>query len=714
LVSRLAVTTLALVAASGASRALAQAPAGVAASDRSCLECHGQAHLGTLRLADRLPMVTGPRPPAGTEDAPRPGLVVGADALSGTVHAQVSCIGCHQDASALPHARELAPVSCTPCHAQAARDFALSVHAAAVAAGDPQAPRCQTCHTPHEILPKTDRRSSVHPLNVIAICGDCHSQHTAPTSHGADPGAIVTDYLDSVHGRAVTGAGLPVSATCADCHEHHSVRAAGDPEAATARERIPETCGRCHVGVVETYEGSVHGRALAAGSASAPVCTDCHAGHRISRAGTPEHHLDIVNECGDCHDRPELSGDRPRSFYRTYRQSYHGQVTELGSARAARCSDCHGHHDIASLADPASRVAGENLVETCRACHPGAGANFVRFDPHADYRDQARYPVLFAVWMYFVVMMSLAFGFFGIHSLLWLMRSLIERRRHGAPRHAPATHEIRRFSKINRVNHFVVIITFFGLVLTGLPLVFAEQPWAKGLARFLGGVVNAGVWHRAFAIMLIINFVVHGIGLVHVARRRSGSWRSWLFGPHSLFPKWRDFRDCAGMFRWFFRGGRQPAFGRWTYWEKFDYWAEIGGSAIIGGSGLLLWFPETFARVFPGTVFNVAMIVHGYEALLALGFIFTIHFFNANLRPEKFPVDDVIFTGSLPEEELREERPDEYAELVASGELASRRVPASPSWHRPVAIVFGVTAMSIGIALVVLIVIGVISALRGS
>jgi hypothetical protein len=148
-----------------------------------------------------------------------------------------------------------------------------------------------------------------------------------------------------------------------------------------------------------------------------------------------------------------------------------------------------------------------------------------------------------------------------------------------------------------------------------------------------------------------------------------------------------------------------PSFDRWTYWEKFDYAAEIVGSAIIGGSGLLLWFPEFFSTFMPGWMFNVATVVHGYEALLAVGFIFTIHFFNAHLRMDKFPVDDVIFTGQLSEEEFKHERPAEYARMVATGHIADIRVPLAPEWQRRMAVVVGIVAMAIGFTLVALIIV---------
>ena len=86
-------------------------------------------------------------------------------------------------------------------------------------------------------------------------------------------------------------------------------------------------------------------------------------------------------------------------------------------------------------------------------------------------------------------------------------------------------------------------------------------------------------------------------------------------------------------------------FDRWTYWEKFDYWAPFWGVTIIGGSGLMLWFPDVTASILPGWVFNVATIAHGEEAVLAAVFLFTVHFFNNHFRPDKFPLDIVMFTG---------------------------------------------------------------------
>ncbi len=693
--------------------------------NRRCLNCHGQSHIADLNPSERASMIASyqpaapiPSPSPITQPAPttqpftpttgpapekRPGLFLPGSIFSSSVHAKLACVDCHQNARALPHARQLGPAVCsTSCHAKAQSDYLQGAHAEAIAKGDTHAPTCASCHGGHDIFRKSDRQSKVNPLNIVKICANCHEKHTGNTPAGHNEKAHIQNYLDSVHGRAVAG-GLAVSATCADCHSNHRVLPSKNPLSTVNRDHVATTCGQCHTGVLEIYAGSIHGQRLAKADPKAPVCTDCHTAHGISRTDTPAFKLDIVNECGSCHDKAPPGSPSQASLYDTFRRSYHGQVADLGSARAARCSDCHGAHDIRPVSDPVSRLHAENRVQTCRKCHPDATAKFAEFQAHADHRDAEHYPLLHAVWLYFVVMMSFSFGFFGLHCIFWFLRSAVERIKHGPhPKHTSDTHAIQRFTRTDRINHALVIISFFGLTLTGLPLLYAEQGWARSLVALFGGVRAAGLWHRFFALMLIGNFVIHGVGVFR--RIKKHSLKAMLFGPTTMLPRWKDVTDCIGMFRWFFLGGKKPAFDRWTYWEKFDYTAEVGGSGIIALTGLMLWFPQFFANFMPGWMFNVATLIHGYEATLAIGFIFTIHFFNAHLRMEKFPVDDVMFTGRLPEGEFKEERGAEYERLVRTGQLEALRVAPAPKWYRMFAVIMGITAMAIGTTLVILII----------
>ncbi len=188
--------------------------------------------------------------------------------------------------------------------------------------------------------------------------------------------------------------------------------------------------------------------------------------------------------------------------------------------------------------------------------------------------------------------------------------------------------------------------------------------------------------------------------------RHGGAFR-W-FGPDSLVVRWQDLRDVLAMFRWFFGRGPQPVFDRWTYWEKFDYWAVFWGIFIIGGSGAILWGKVAVAEVLPGWVFNLALIFHGEEALLAAVFLFTVHFFNNHFRPDKFPLDTVMFTGAMSLEEFKREHAVQYERLVATGKLEKYRVPAPSPAMALGSRILGFTLITIGLLLLLLVAIGFI------
>jgi cytochrome b subunit of formate dehydrogenase len=277
----------------------------------------------------------------------------------------------------------------------------------------------------------------------------------------------------------------------------------------------------------------------------------------------------------------------------------------------------------------------------------------------------------------------------------------------GATAAAPKGRWYRRFTRAERVLHALLMLAFVGCALSGLPLIFADQAWAVVLARMLGGFEVAGWIHRLSATVMIVVFATHLFLIV----RRAVVNRDWLgivWGPDSMVPQLQDGKDLVDHFKWFVGRGPRPQFDRWTYWEKFDYWAVFWGMAIIGGSGLLLWFPFFFGKFLPGWMFNIAGLVHGEEALLAVGFIFTIHFFNGHLRPEKFPMDTVVFTGRISEHELKTERAVEYRRLSATGALDAKEAPAPTMESRAFGWVVGGTALALGIVVVLLILYSVV------
>jgi cytochrome b subunit of formate dehydrogenase len=264
-----------------------------------------------------------------------------------------------------------------------------------------------------------------------------------------------------------------------------------------------------------------------------------------------------------------------------------------------------------------------------------------------------------------------------------------------------------RFKRLNRILHIVMIVSFMSLALTGMTLKFAYTGWAAFLSRLFGGFESAGYIHRLAAVAMIGIFIAHVIDIFRMKKHLYGSWRALLLGPDSMVFNKRDLQDLIGNFKWFLGRGPRPQYGRWTYWEKFDYFAVFWGIAVIGSTGLTLWFPELFTRIFAGWLLNVATIVHSDEALLAVGFIFTVHFFNTHLRPEKFPMDIVVFTGRMPVDELKQDKPAEYETLVKSGKLEQNLVEAYPPIVIRAIRLFGWTALAMGF----MIVIGIIYAM---
>jgi len=296
-----------------------------------------------------------------------------------------------------------------------------------------------------------------------------------------------------------------------------------------------------------------------------------------------------------------------------------------------------------------------------------------------------------------------------IHTMMWLFR--LWRTKHvWLPIKEEGHKEERfyiRFTSKQRIMHFIMMLSFFSLALSGMALKFSFMGWAHMVTRVLGGYASMGNLHRFAGVALLTLFAYHLWDLVKIKRASGETWFKFIFGPNSLMFNLSDITQFFQSVRWFLGRGERPHYGRFTYWEKFDYFAVFWGNFIIGSTGLVLWFPEFFTRFLPGWSVNVATIVHSDEALLAVGFIFTIHFFNTHFRPDKFPMDPVIFTGRVPVDELKHDKPGEYAEYVEGLDPSVRsdriKGPAKP-WIEKVARIVGLTALGIGMTLIVLIV----------
>ena len=263
-----------------------------------------------------------------------------------------------------------------------------------------------------------------------------------------------------------------------------------------------------------------------------------------------------------------------------------------------------------------------------------------------------------------------------------------------------------RFHLYHRITHGLVIVSFFLLAATGLPLRFSCAPWAPVWIKLFGGVEMAGRLHRIGGVITFTYFLMH-LTFLAIRFSRESNKLSLLWGRDSMVPQPRDAFDMLAQFRWFFGLGPKPTFARFSYMEKFDYFAVFWGVAMIGGSGLMLWMPTLFAHLVPGWVFNLAAIIHADEAVLAMSFIFTIHFFNVHLRPEKFPLDAVMFTGRATVEYMEEEHGDlsdsihpNLSKAPSFSQISDTPAPPPTQRQTQVAAFFGFIALGVGLLLV--------------
>ena len=674
LLSRTGLLAAALVLAAGP-MAAQQAP--------SCERCHSNLEflrqsVGGLQVAES--------------------LVVTRAHLARDEHAAVACASCHPRADRFPHEPGAArQVVCLPCHIAQDTLWRSSVHG------------------PH---PGRDAN---------ARCQDCHGSHRPPIAgflHSAGGREAMRQACERCHTDAVQTSTVGVhadSVSCVNCHGIHVIHPVRDAATHGIDIAVSRNCTRCHAEQADTYWKDVHGRTATAQAAgtrplepdTAATCINCHGEHGIRRHDDPTWRLAVADQCAACHPR----------YGSSYRDSYHGQATRVGSQKAAECHDCHTAHNVLPESDSTSAVAPANRTATCRGCHAEASDRFAGYRPHANPRDHAQNPLLFWVWL---TMNTLLFGtmiVWGAHAGIWFFRNWRERRRRLAEFEAVHGHVaamdsalrggppyVWRFNTIFRVIHAMIVVTFFLLVITGLPLRFSCAVWAPGIMALLGGAEQAGTIHRYTGMTMFGYFFVY---LVYVTLRvvRAKDKLGTVYGTETILFRLQDAKDVLAMMKYFFGKGPHPRFGRYSYMEKFDYFAELWGVLAIGFTGLMLWFPELFALVFPGILFNIAIIIHSYEAMIATAFIFTIHFFNVHLRPEKWPIDAVMFTGRMSLAYLEEEHPlvaerIEHHVRTAPVSLTARidqPAPPPPRWMNIFGAVTGMFLLALGLVLIGLI-----------
>jgi predicted CXXCH cytochrome family protein len=286
---------------------------------------------------------------------------------------------------------------------------------------------CEACHTEIKTYPHPEiEYNSARELSrsYYLSCRKCHSANYEKT-------------LDSMHAKAAEAGNLDAP-VCTDCHGAHSVLSPDEP-----RSFVSETCGTCHEKVYKDYLGSIHGGALIdENNPDVPVCTDCHGVHNISDPGSELFHVQSPDMCASCHADVELMQEYGLSpnVYDLYELSWHGVDIAVYKAmwptihhESAVCTDCHGIHDMLSTSDPDSRVNPDNLLKTCRECHPEAGPNWTSAWTGHHEISLERTPYLFYVDRFYVSFSRLILWLSIIYVALQIFRSIVNRVRRSKP-----------------------------------------------------------------------------------------------------------------------------------------------------------------------------------------------------------------------------------------------------------------------------------------
>lgn len=562
-----------------------------------------------------------------------------------SAHSVFGCTDCHTDIKAFPH--DPAPVmpSCATCHADEQAAYARGIHAKAAAAGNTNAAKCQDCHgNVHEILPASDPNSKVARTNIPKTCGACHGQKFVMASSGMSSAPFAA-YQESVHGKAVA-AGSEKAAVCTDCHSQHDIQRATDPKSPINKFNVPQTCGKCHRNIEQQYVQSVHGQAIARGNWQAPVCTDCHGIHTIKAPKNPSSSVaagNVKSTCGQCHAGVRLSNEFgvPGERVASYTASYHGLAGEVGSTTVANCASCHGVHNILPSSDPRSTINPANLAKTCGKCHPGASTNFISYKVHYDGVAKADVgSKVLAFITRFYIWMIVCVIAGMLVHNFIVLRKKLILHRIGQPR------ILFRMTLSQRIQHLTLLISFFILVLTGFAL---HYPTSWLAALFVNELVRSYI-HRIAGVVLIGASLFH---LWYVIATSDG--RRFL---QDMLPGWKDVTDVRDAFRYYLgRSEQRPMFGRFTYAEKMEYWALVWGMFVMASTGLMLWFKVAVGKHVPGWWIDVALTIHFYEAVLATLAIIVWHFYGVIFDPDSYPMNWAWYDGKMSLEQYQHEHP---------------------------------------------------------
>jgi cytochrome b subunit of formate dehydrogenase len=601
-------------------------------------------------------------------------LHVDPQAFKDSIHGSMfTCVDCHTDVKSSAHETPPLKITCATCHADEEAAYARSFHGKAVKDGNSKAATCVDCHgSPHELLPASDPKSRVHHTNIPATCGACHSQKFV-MQDGGQSAQMVASYELSVHGHAVA-AGSEKAAVCTDCHGTHEILDAKDVKSPIFKFNVPTTCGQCHNAISKEFQQSIHGQAVAKGNWQAPVCTDCHGIHSIKSHSDPNSPVSAQNvaqaTCARCHEGMRLSQEFGVEGRRetTYLASYHGLASRGGSQVVANCASCHGTHSIFPSSDPRSTINQANLARTCGQCHPGVTEKFAASKVHVDAPLSADIGSKAVRWIRRFYL-SMIFAVIGG----MLLHNFIIWRSKVIARRKLQHSFVMRMPLRFRLQHATLLTSFIVLVLTGFALKFPDSWFASMLSL---GEHKRHLLHRIAAVVLM------GVSVYHIFDVLFSSAGRKLV--RDLFPTLDDARGAwQNLCYYLGLSSRKPEFERFNYAEKAEYWALVWGMIVMAVTGIMLWAKVLVGNHMPRWWLDVATAIHFYEAVLATLAIIVWHFYQVFFDPDVYPMNWAWWDGKMTLHHYRDEHGLDTTMIAETPDDSAEAESAPPHEEEP-------------------------------
>jgi formate dehydrogenase gamma subunit len=606
-------------------------------------------------------------------------LIVQPGSLTGNIHEDHDCSECHvkpsKDAGEHYDGGGKLKLNCAGCHEDEADAFMTrDIHGQALKDGNKMAPGCTDCHSGgHQIKPLSSVESGLSPLNQPESCGKCHDEAHFSDQPGIAKRKLVQRYKTGVHWQRLLEG--KKAASCTDCHGSHSILPSSDPLSSVSQIGLLTTCAQCHPDETKTYSTGSHGKTLLHGNHDVPTCTTCHGDHDMASLAVQssgKRDFSATQVCMWCHGNERIMARYAldTSPVDSYLNDFHGLSQRGSFGTTATCADCHDPHHSLPASHPKSRMHIDNRGAACGKCHGQSTDSFIMSFTHkkakGDMSTRGRV-VGWVTWIYIILIVVTIGGMLLHNAIVWFFYSRRKRR------YQEQNGAIVRMTRFERGWHWVLLITFSLLGLTGFALSYADTAPLSWLYT-VGLTESTRAWlHRLNAILMLGDM---GVFLIYKTFTSRG--RLWWT---QMWPRWRDIVDFwKNMSYHLGFSSERPRFPMFNYGEKAEYWALWWGTAVMALTGFVLWFSELLPAESPSWMFEVARVIHFYEAILATLAIIVWHFFNTVYHPAEYPMDTCWLTGQLTEEEARHRFDDAAIELQRPKSAVKVPAPEKREW----------------------------------